>query len=407
MFAPGDMLTWAIYRLEAIRDRRGDVWRPPADGVDMGGSKADRTRASIDSIDRQILNIGAGATVWSDEALRRLCGMLRVHAVAVRNARADSLTIRGPVWRSVEAVSGHLASDVCPVFLDRFERMLPMADRSQALRADGEASVIQYAEAIAMVFSWEATVGKHVLLRASIQKRLAEIAAAWQRRIDEHLRLANEADIPDFRHLGRDILRAEVAEWALSQAGAPEHSAAILQRANRVARDAVKWAARVFERFRVTPDELSHFDAVATLAAVDELLVVILRVHDSDRMERESGSHPFVLTIGEQALQEFVTGLRHMTGRYLQIADQHLLADGAPGSFVSSVLRVLDRILRVEHLLVPVVAALGVEIDHAGTISRMAALQDRLRARIAKGDPSPDHLARFDILDAALGSVRT
>lgn len=407
MFEPGDMLTWVIYSLEAIRDRRGKRQRAPADRVEMGGYKSERARASIDSIDRQILKIGAGATVWSEEALRRLCSMLRVHSVAVRDARADMLTIRGPIWRSVESVSGHLASDVCPVFLDRFERMLPMGDRSQARRADGEASVIQYAEAIAMVFSWEATVGKHVLLRASIQKRLAEIAAAWQRRIDEHLRLANEADIPDFRHLGRDILRAEVAEWALSQAGAPEHSAAILQRANRVARDAVKWAARVFERFRATPDELSHFDAVATLAAVDELLVVILRVHDSDRIEREAGSHPFVLTIGEQAMQEFATGLAHMTGRYLQIADQHLLADGAAGSFVSSVLRVLDRILRVEHLLAPLVDALGIKLDHAGTVARMVALQDRLRARMAKGDPSPDHVARFDILEAALGPVRT
>lgn len=372
----------------------------------MGGFKSEETRASIVSIDQQILSIGAGATVWSEEALRRLCGMLRAHSVAVRNARADMLTIRGPIWRSVEVVSKHLVSDVCPVILDRFDRMLPMADRSQARRADGEASVIQYAEAIAIMFSWEATVGKHVLLRADIQKRLAQIAAAWQKRIDEHLRLANEADIPDFRHLGRDILRAEVAEWALSQAGAPEHSAAILQRANRVARDAVKWAGRVFERFRVTPDELSHFDSVATLTAVDELLVVILRVHDSDRMERESGSHPFVLTIGEQALQEFVTGLGHMTGRYLQIAGQYLLADGAPGAFVVSVLRVLDRILRVEQLLVPVVGDLGIELDHAKTVSRMVAMRDRLRAQTENEAPSADHMARLEILDATLGSIR-
>lgn len=372
----------------------------------MTGSKSDKARSSIDSIDRQILQIGAGVPTLSVAAVRGLCGMLRAHSAAIRGARSEVLTIRGPVWRSVEAVSAHLATCLCPVLLDRFDRLLPMPDSSQARRGAGEASVIDYAEAIAMVFAWEAAVGRHVLVRTEIKKRLAGIAASWMARLEEHIRLANEADIPDFRRLGREILRAEVAEWALAQAGAPELSNAILQRANRVARDAVKWAAQVFERFRVTPDELSHFDAVATLTAVDEMLVVILRVHDSDRMEREAGSHPFVLTIGEQAVQEFVKGLGHMTGRYLQIADQYLLADGAPGAFVASVLRVLDRILRVELLLVPVAGALKIPLSRDATVSRMVAMRDRLRRRTAAADASADHLLRLEILDAALGSIR-
>jgi len=396
------MLTDFVYRHESIRARQGERRWEAAASCDMGGSKSERTRLSIDSIDQQILTIGEGVPSLSEDALRRLCGMLRVHSVAVRNARSDMLTIRGPVWRSVEAVSKHLASCVCPILLDRFGGLLPMADRSQVRRGDGEASVIAYAEAIAMVFAWEATVGKHVLLRAEIKKRLAEIAESWTARIDKHIQLANEVDIPDFRQLGREILRAEVAEWALSQAGAPALATAVLQRANRVARDAVKWAAKVFERFRATPDELSHFDAVATLAAVDELLVVILRVQDSDRAEREAGSHPFVLTIGEQALQEFVNGLGHMTGRYLQIAEQHLLADGAPGAFVVSVLRVLDRIQRVERLLVPVADALKIQLQREATISRMVAMRDKLRGAAGTAREPRDHVARLAILDAAL-----
>lgn len=371
----------------------------------MGVSKATRTQTSIASIDRQILTIGADTRTLSVEALPRLSAMLRVHAAAVRSARADMLTIRGPVWRSVEAVSRHLECCVCPLALERFANLLPMADNTQRMRAEGEASVIDYAEAIAMMFAWEATVGRHVLLRAAIQKRLGQVATTCLERIDEHLQLANDVDIPDFRRLGREILRVEVAEWALRLAGAPEHSGALLQRANRVARDSVKWAARVFERFRSTPDELSHFDAVATLTAVDELLVVILRVHDSDRTEREAGSHPFVLTIGEQALQEFVAGLGHMTARYLQIAEQHLQADGAPGAFVVSVLRVLERILRVGHVLQPVVDGLKIHLRQDATIARMVAMRDKLQACTATARGSPDHLARLAILDGALASV--
>ncbi len=407
MFEPGDMVDWVIYRVEAVRDRRG--WRQTATRRrNSNGWFEVREGTVVGRSDRpEILRIGVGVPTLSVAAVRALCSMLRAHSAAICGARSEVLTIRGPVWRSVEAVSAHLGTILCPLILERFDCLLPMPDSSQARRGSGEASVIDYAESIAMMFAWEAAVGRHVLLRSAIKKRLAEIAASWMARLDEHIRLANEADIPDFRRLGREILRAEVAEWALSQAGAPEHSNAILQRANRVARDAVKWAAQVFERFRVTPDELSHFDAVATLTAVDEMLVVILRVHDSDRMEREAGSHPFVLTIGEQAVQEFVRGLGHMTGRYLQIADQYLLADGAPGAFVASVLRVLDRIRRVELLLVPVAEALQIRMASETTASRMIAMRDRLRRETMGADASRDHLMRLEILDAALGSIRT
>lgn len=368
-------------------------------------TKADRTKASIDSIDRQILSIGDGALVMSGESLTRLAGMLRIHAGAVRNARAETLTIRGPVWRSVEVVSNHLATCLCPLVLDRFESLLPRGDNARANRAPGEASVIDYAESVAMIFAWEATVGRHSLLRPAIKKRLAAVTAGCVTRIETHLQLVNDVDIPDFRQLGREILRAEVAEWALRLAGAPEHSAAIMQRANRAARQSVTWAAKVFERFRSDPDELSHFDAVATLTAVDHLLVVILRVQDSDRTERETGSHPFVLTIGEQSLQEFVTGLSHMTGRYLQIADQHLFDSGAPGAFVVSVLHVLDRILRVAHLMVPVVEGLDTPLDYNGTIVRMRAMRGRLVEALAGGQASRDQATRLAILDKALGSI--
>src|SRR3546814_18790899 len=69
---------------------------------------------------------------------------------------------------------------------------------------------------------------------------------------------------------------------------------------------------------------LFRSDVVATVSAVDDLLVVILRVMESDRDARQAGSHPFVLTLGEQALQDFVNGLQHMTNRYLDIVDRHL-----------------------------------------------------------------------------------
>ncbi|MEQ8396959.1 hypothetical protein [Thalassobaculum sp.] len=358
----------------------------------------------MDAIDRRILSIGQGAEALPTVSLGQMITMLGAHGRAVRDARADQLMIRGPVWQSVETISRHLQTCFCPLVLDRFDRLLPTSDLTFARRGADEASLIDYAEAVAAVSAWEMAVGKHALLRAEIRKRLLSVSTACLARIDAHLSIADEADIPDFRQLAREILRAEVAEWVFSLAGAPEHSTKILQRASRAARQSVAWAGRVFERFRAEPDEFSHFDAVATLAAVDELLVVILRVHDSDRMERASGSHPFVLTIGEQALQEFVTGLEHMTARYLEIAEDHLLAGGAAGAFVLSVLQVLQRIVRLDHVLLPVVSTLGVKLSHQATVLRMQEMQGRLQASLGTHNAPPDAMKRLGILDTALAS---
>lgn len=368
-------------------------------------SKAERTRASMDAIDQRILSIGREYGPLSSESLRWLKATLTAHGSAVREARSDHLTIRGPIWRSVDAISEHLTKRLCPLVLDRFDRLLPSGEPTAERRVADEASVIEYAEAIAAIFAWEAAVGRHVSLRSDIRKRLMATSTAILLRIESHVSLVYEADIPDFRQLGRELLRAEVAEWAFRLAGSPEHAAEIMQRANRAARQSVAWAGRVFERFKAEPDEFSHFDAVATIAAVDELLVAILRVHDGDRTEREAGSHPFVLTIGQQALQEFVTGLEHMTTRYLEIADSHLYQDGAAGAFVRSVLQVLQRILRLERVLVPVVGAVGIELRYDATVKRLAAMRSKLKSVVGTRAAPADCLDRQAILDAILASA--
>lgn len=371
----------------------------------MGESKADRTRASIDAIDRQILSIGEGTEALSPATVGRIVVTLGLHARAIRDARSDHLTIRGPVWRSVEVISGHLVAHVCPLVLTRFGDLLPTIDGTCAIRGDDEASVIEYADAVAAIFDWEQTVGRHVLLRTVIRKRLAGTAAMCVARVDAHMKFANDVDIPDFRRLGRELLCAEVADWALRVAGASDHAAAIALRANRAARQSVTWAARVFRKFTTSPDELSHFDAVATLAAVDELLAVLMRVQESDRQEREKGSHPFVQTIGEQALQEFVAGLDGMTHRYLEIAEQNLLKSGTAGAFVLSVLQVLLRILRLGHVLAPVLHGVGIGMGHEATVARMTAMQVKLRKFQAPKHSASEFQARSRILDTALASV--
>jgi hypothetical protein len=136
-----------------------------------------------------------------------------------------------------------------------------------------------------------------------------------------------------------------------------------------------------------------------------DLLLVILHVHESDQAERDAGSHPFVLTIGEQALRDFVTGLSHMTARYLQIAEQNLLEGGAPGAFVMSVLQVLERILRVESVLGPVVGPLGIELDHEATVKRMLAMRRKLLAVIDTPRANREHAARLAAIDRALPAV--
>ena len=294
-----------------------------------------------------------------------------------------------------------------PTVLDRFDRLLPSGEATAERRADGEASVIEYAEAIATIFAWEAAVGRDAKLRSGIRKRLLATSTAIMLRIESHVSLVYEADIPDFRQLGRELLRAEVADWAFRLAAAPDEATEIMKRANRAARQSIAWAGRVFERFKVEPDEFSHFDAVATIAAVDELLVAILRVHDGDQTERKAGSHPFVLTIGQQALQEFVTGLEHMTGRYLEIAEANLCQGGTAGAFVRSVLQVLQRILRLERVLAPVADAVGVELRYHATLKLLAVMRSKLRSVAGTPAAPSDCGDRVVLLEAILESAGT
>jgi len=234
---------------------------------------------------------------------------------------------------------------------------------------------------------------------------MTRITRTCRDRIESHTRLSTDADIPDVRLLARDILRIEAVEWAVEIAGGPGQSEALRLLAHRAARQAVIWAGTVFRRFKAGPDEFSHFDAVATLSAVDDLLVVILRVIESDRDDRKAGSHPFVLTLGEQAIQEFVDGLKHMTNRYLEMAEQNLILGGAPGAFVRSILLVLQRILRLGHALLPSVDVMQIRLNHEATLVRMVAMRAKLRSAQTMPGASRDLQTRLSVLEDALAEV--
>lgn len=368
-------------------------------------SSKQRDQAVLDTVERQILAIGMDGRPLGAEGTSRLQAMLEAHAQAVRAARRDTTARRAAAERSAMAVSEHLVGRLCPLLLARFAARMPISDSESAGRVPGEATVADYAEAVAAVFAWETAAGPGTALRAAIQARVAAVTRTCRRRIDAHLRVRTEEDFPDVRLLARDILRVEAVEWAVAIAGGPAQAAELRHLAHHAARQAVQWAGRVFERFRAGPDEFTHFNAVATLSAVDDLLVVILRVLESDRDDRLAGSHPFVLTLGEQALQDFVDGLEHMTNRYLDIAETNLLAGGPPGEFVLSVLQLLRRVLRLGHALLVSVDIMEVRLNHEATVRRMAALRGRLRGAAQDPDGAGDHGARLAVVEAALADI--
>lgn len=366
----------------------------------------DRKRAAMEAIERQILTVGRGSATLPADKLEQLVAMLDVHAGELRSARSGSLDMRSLAARSTRAVAEHLGAYACPLCLSRFGALLPISDDiGGPARRPGEATATDYAEAIAAMFRWEAGAGQETRLRAAIQKRMAGVVRTCRSRIEERMQVGADSDIPDVRLLARDILRIEAVEWAVGVAGGAGQAEPLRQLAHHAARKAVQWAGKVFERFKEGPTEFSHFDAVATLSAVDDLLVVILRVMESDRDAREAGSHPFVLTLGEQALQDFVNGLQHMTSRYLDIADQHLVSGGAAGSFVLSVLQVLQRILRLGHALAPSVDMLEIRLNHESTLVRMVAMRAKLRSSLKMPGASRDYEARLAVLDTALADV--
>lgn len=366
----------------------------------------DRRRAAIDAVERQILSVGRGVATLSADKLDQLRAMLDVHAGELRWARSGSLDARSAGARSARAVAEHLGAYACPLCLSRFGALLPISDEVEgAARRPGEATATDYAETIAAIFQWEAGIAQESRLRAAIQKRMAGVVRTCRSRIEQRMQVGADDDIPDVRLLARDILRIEAVEWAVELAGGVGQAEPLRQLAHHAARKAVQWAGKVFERFKAGPTEFSHFDAVATLSAVDDLLVVILRVLESDRDARRAGSHPFVLTLGEQALQDFVNGLQHMTNRYLDIAEQHLTSGGAAGSFVLSVLQVLQRILRLGHALAPSVDMMEIRLNHESALVRMVAMRAKLKSSLQMPGASRDYETRLAVLETALADV--
>lgn len=365
----------------------------------------ERDRATVAAIERQILSSGFEKDALTGDDLDRLMVLLDAHGAALRSAKAGSPSMRTVAEQSAAVVAAVLESVVCRVILERFGALMPIAGADGSHRSVGEANTTEYAEAIAALFAWEAAVGPDARVRAAIRARLAAVVENCQRRIVSYLHVRDDEDVPDVRLLARDILRLEAIEWAVGIAGGTGQTAELRMLAHRAARQAVIWAGKVFERFRAQPDELTHFDAIATLSAVDDLLVVILRVLDGDRDDRRAGSHPFVLTLGELALQDFVGGLEHMTGRYLGIAERHLLASGATGDFVLSVLSVLQRILHLGQALLPSLDQPGIRSNHEMILVRMGAMRTKLRASLESTDAPVAHRARLAVLNSALVEV--
>jgi len=365
----------------------------------------DRRMLSMAAVESEILAIGAEDGRFSGNILRLLAATLETHIADVRSVRAGSGEMRTAAARTVAAVSEHLARNLCPPALARFAALMPIAVDDAEPMVKGEGTGEDYADALAALFAWESAVGQDSRLRSMIQNQIAVITRTCRARIDSHLRIASAEDIPDVRLLARDILRVEAVEWLIGIAGGKAQAQPLRQLAHHAARQAVIWAGKVFARFKERPDEFSHFDAVATLSAVDDLLVVILRVLESDREDRSQGSHPFVMTVGEQALQAFIDGMEHMTRRYLDIAESLLVRGGIDGSFLTSVLAVLHRILRLGHALLPMVEMIEVRQNHEAALARMVAMRSKLRGALTMPGASADYQVRLTVIEKALNDL--
>lgn len=127
-----------------------------------------RRGASIGVIERQILATdGADGSLTADR-LDALQAALAAHAEESRAARAGAPALRTLAERSAASVAAHLAAGLCPLMLTRFAALLPISGDEHGKRMAGEASAIEYAEAIAGMFAWERAVGPDSRLRAAI-----------------------------------------------------------------------------------------------------------------------------------------------------------------------------------------------------------------------------------------------
>ena len=175
-----------------------------------------RAQAAIETLNRQILSVGEGAAPLTPDGLDRLRVLLEVHASELRSARAGSMALRGIAARPTAAVAAHLVNGPGPLALSRLAALLPISDDEGADRGPDEATATDYAQGVAAMAGWEASVGPDSRLRGTIQKSMAAITRTCRDRIDSHMQPNTDADIPDVRLLARAILRIhrDADEWA-------------------------------------------------------------------------------------------------------------------------------------------------------------------------------------------------
>src|SRR3546814_13008281 len=106
-----------------------------------------------------------------------------VQTCALPISRLGSLDMRTLAARSTAAVAGHLGTHACALCLKRFGALLPISDDVESLpRRSGEATATDYAEAIAAMFSWEASLGQGTKLRDAVPQHTTAVGRTCRSR---------------------------------------------------------------------------------------------------------------------------------------------------------------------------------------------------------------------------------
>lgn len=362
--------------------------------------RAKRSTAQLGNAQATILAVATGPEPMRADRCADAIEALSAHAAMVRSAQAGDGEQRRAATRSIATVEQHLAKALLPAAVRQFRELNPVANRAEAPVADLDtATIVDLADLLAAIGRWEFALNRQTVLRAEIHKALSAMVSQCKARLTPYLELSD--DTLDVRIASRDLLRIEAVHWAVEAAGGQSQAAMIRDLSNQTARRAILHAARIFTRFTDDPDEFHHFDAVGAVSAVDDLLVLLLQVLEGDRTARDKGVDPFVLTIEEQALQDFVTGLQAMTQRYAAMAGENILATGPAASFIDSVVKVLQRIASLVASLSGIVQVMELGLNQQELSLKLRKMRDRLRRHL-KGTEDRQLRSRLQTLEEAL-----
>lgn len=249
--------------------------------------------------------------------------------------------------------------------LDRLVRNLPAEPTATGEQAMPGA--VDVAEAMRRIVGKLGGAGRSVLAHT------ADACEREARTLTDRLIRDTSPLGPESIHtLARNLLRVEVLTLVLEALGSTAGLEEARFQSRRLARAALRRAGEALEAFVADRGLKALHSSLSVLAAVDGLIVIVLRILDAHR-ERQQDDGPFVESADRLDVARYVQAMGRLADALLQMSGRAAVTPKLDELFFAALIRQIGWMHRF-------LAHLG----HEDKPKEMDALQKRLEARIAQ-----------------------